>query len=430
MNSITRRQFLHSILAAGSSFALAPHALANASSPTPFGKAEACIMLWLGGGCAQIDTWDPKRKGDPQKRIAGAAYDAIDTAVSGIQVCKHLPRIADRLDRMTILRTINHTAIDEHGAATNRMYTGRKVSGTVVYPSIGSIIQHELGASTPNTPGYVLIGYPSVSRGPGFLGPRHGFLYLTDTSTGPAGLTRPDFLNHTRAQRRQELLNVVRQTNRAQRTASDPVTQYDDVIQQSQALASGAFNTAFELEKEPQALRETYGGEFGQRCLLARRLVQQGVRFVEVLHNLNFSNGTGWDTHQDGQLNQHILINEVDLALSALMDDLEKKHMLDKTLIVVSTEFGRPPEFDHAGGRGHQGSAFSTVLAGGGLNHQGAWGETDELGKKIVTNPVNVADFHATVHQSLGIDPGKELFDGDRPVPITDMGRPVRQLFS
>lgn len=378
---------------------------------------------------AQIDTFDPKRKGDPQKRLAGSAYDAIDTAVSGVQLCEHLPRVAQRLDRMTILRTTNHDVIDEHGAATNRMYTGRKVSGTVVYPSIGSIVNHQL-VSPVGVPGYVLVGYPSVSRGPGFLGSRYGFLYLTDTRVGPTGLSRPVWLDQQRAQRRAKLLETIRRSTRERLPPQHPVLQYDDVIGQSQELAAGPFRDSFELGREPASLRETYGGEFGQRCLLARRLVQEGVRFVEVLHNLNFINGTGWDTHNQGQLKQHLLIQEVDLALSALVDDLEQKQMLDKTLIVVASEFGRPAQFDGGGGRGHQGSAFSTVLAGGGLSHCGAWGETDELSQRPLTHPVSVADLHATIHQALGIDPHRELFDGDRPVPITDNGAPVAHLFS
>ena len=279
-------------------------------------------------------------------------------------------------------------------------------------------------------PGYVLVGYPSVSRGPGFLGSRYGFLYLTDTRVGPAGLSRPTWLEPARARRRAELLDTIRKTTRDRLPADHPVVQYDDVIGQSQELAAGSFKQTFELEREPAALRETYGGEFGQRCLLARRLVQSGVRFVEVLHNLNFVNGTGWDTHNQGQLKQHVLIQEVDVAVAALMDDLEKKQMLDKTLIVLATEFGRPAEFDGGGGRGHQGRAFSTVLAGGGLNHSGAWGETDELSKNVLSNPVSVPDFHATIHQAMGIDPSTELFDSDRPVPITDGGTPVAKLFT
>ena len=158
-------------------------------------------------------------------------------------------------------------------------------------------------------------------------------------------------------------------------------------------------------------------------------MIERGVRFVEVAHNLNFVNGTGWDTHNQGQLNQHVLIDQLDRALSAMIDDLESRGRLDQTLIVVATEFGRPAGFDGGGGRGHQSTAFTMVLCGGGLNHQGAYGVTDELSKSIVERPVSVPDFHATIHHALGIDPSAYLYDGDRPVPITDGGTPIGELF-
>lgn len=186
----------------------------------------------------------------------------------------------------------------------------------------------------------------------------------------------------------------------------------------------------FKLDEEPTKLRESYGGEFGQRCLLARRLVQSGVRFIEVSHNMNFINGTGWDTHFEGQQQQHVLIQELDYALSALILDLEDKGLLDKTLIAIGTEFGRPIGFDSRGGRGHQKSAFSLLLAGGGLKHTGAYGVTDEDdGSKILENPVSIPDFHATIHAALGIHPNKELHEAGRPVPITDGGKPIAALF-
>jgi uncharacterized protein (DUF1501 family) len=162
---------------------------------------------------------------------------------------------------------------------------------------------------------------------------------------------------------------------------------------------------------------------------LARRLAQIGVRFIEVSFNLNFINGTGWDTHNEGQKNQHLLIDDLDRALATLVIDLEQHQMLDRTLIVVATEFGRPPEFDNGGGRGHYSKAFSIALAGGGLKTGQAVGVTDELGKKILDEPISVPDLHATIHCALGIDPEKDLYDDDRPVPITDMGRPVRGVF-
>jgi uncharacterized protein (DUF1501 family) len=158
-------------------------------------------------------------------------------------------------------------------------------------------------------------------------------------------------------------------------------------------------------------------------------LIERGVRFIEVSHNLNFLNGTGWDVHNAGIQKQHELIRELDQALAALLIDLERRALLDKTLIVITTEFGRPPEFDGGGGRGHHSRAFSCVLAGGGLRHCGAFGETDELARKPVNDPVSVPDLFATIHAALGIDPSSTLYDGDRPVPITDEGQPIHRLF-
>jgi uncharacterized protein (DUF1501 family) len=177
-------------------------------------------------------------------------------------------------------------------------------------------------------------------------------------------------------------------------------------------------------------LRNSYGDEFGQRCLLARRLVQRGVRFIEVSFNLNFINGTGWDTHNQGQENQHILIQQLDAALATLVADLEKNKLLDKTLIVVSTEFGRPAQFDGGGGRGHHPGSFTVALAGGGLKTGQAVGVTDEMGMKIVEQPISVPDLFATIHCALGINPHKNLYAGDRPVPVTDHGQPVREVFA
>ncbi|MFO0952387.1 MAG: DUF1501 domain-containing protein [Isosphaeraceae bacterium] len=154
------------------------------------------------------------------------------------------------------------------------------------------------------------------------------------------------------------------------------------------------------------------------------------MRFVEVSHNLNFLNGTGWDTHNQGQLQQHELIAELDTALSALLDDLARVKRLDSTLIVVATEFGRPAQFDSGGGRGHQSTAFSGVLAGGGLRTGQVVGETDDLAREIVSDPVSIPDFHATILASLGVNPAHELqAPGGRPVPLTDHGKPIARLF-
>ncbi len=427
-SKLNRRQLLAGGAVAAGGMVLPRVGTADSSGDLLQGGAEHVISIWLGGGMGQIDTFDPKAKGDPKNNVAGAYYDAIETAVPEVEVCEHLQQLAPLMDRVTAVRTVHHEVINEHAAATNRMHTGRPISGTVTYPSLGSLISHECGAAADGAPPYVLIGYPNITRGPGFLGARHGYLYLTDTSQGPAGLSRPDGVTPERQSRRENFLSVLQRS--AEPTDDTRLLDYDAAIAQSLKLSGPEFNRVFRLDRESDELRTRYGGEFGQRCLLSRRLIERGVRFVEVSHNLNFLNGAGWDVHNEGILQQHKLIQELDTAVSALIVDLEEKRLLDKTLIVITTEFGRPPEFDSGGGRGHQGTAFCCVLAGGGLTHRGAWGQTDELSKSVVADPVGVPDLFATICAAVGVDYRKNLYDGDRPVPITDRGQPISALFA
>ncbi len=423
---LTRRQF---IVAGGLTVAGARSALAQDKPEPKGGKADACVFIWLGGGAAHVDTWDPKRLGDG-KKIPGSAYESISTAIPGVRVCQHLSGTAPLLDRCVIVRTLNHAISSEHGAAANLLHTGRRQSETIVYPSIGSIVAHELGPKSPDIPAYVVMGYPNLMREPGFLGAKHGYIYLTQVETGPNGLIRPPDVDSARQQRRESLLGVLRD-ELVRRNPTDTIVRSNAAVNsQAFRLAGPSFLNVFDLKREPGALRDSYGGEFGQRCLLARRLVQSGVRFAEVSFNLNFLNGTGWDTHNEGQQRQHLLIKDLDQGLAALIADLEANHLLDRTLVVVATEFGRPPEFDARGGRGHHSQAFSCLLAGGGLRTGRVVGATDDLGKTIVDKPVTVPDFHATIHAALGIDPAKNLFSGARPVPITDYGRPIREILA
>jgi hypothetical protein len=421
---VGRRAFL------GTSAAAVAATLARGAeqSALPLGKAEHCIMIWLGGGMAQVDTFDPKPLGDARAKPprGGSYYPAIDTAVPGVQVTEHLARTARLMEQVTAVRTVNHRVVDEHAFATNLVHTGRMISGSTIYPSIGSIVAHQRGAADPAVPAYMLIGYPNVSRGPGFLGAKAGFVYLVDTKTGPAGFTRPADVTEDRAAARQRLLAPLQQRFPDGSVPAEYLEAQADALR----LAGPGFMRHFRLDEEPGSLRDEYGGEFGQRCLLARRLVQSGVRFIEVSQNLNFVNGTGWDTHNDGQLNQHVLIRELDQALAALISDLDEKGLLDRTLIVVATEFGRPAAFDGGGGRGHQGTAFSLVLAGGGLAHRGAYGVTDDDCKAPVEAAVSIPDFHATILAALGVPPHAEMLDGARPVPVTDGGVPIAKLFT
>jgi len=428
---VSRRDFLATATAVSAGLTLRSGiAAATEAVPPPRGKAEHCVLIWLGGGAAQMDTWDPKRLGDPKAKVAGSYYSAIETVVPGVQVCEHLSRCAKLMDRFNVIRTLNHDVIDEHAAAVNRLHTGRVQSETVVYPSIGSVVAHQRGSAGENVPAYVLIGYPSPTRGSGFLGAKHNYIYLTDTSAGPAGLSRPPEITPERQARRESLLTQVRSGYLQRRGDAVNVQNYDAMIGESLRLGGPQFMKLFDLSAEPGSLRDEYGGEFGQRCLLTRRLIQAGVRFTEVSHNLNFLNGTGWDVHNEGILNQHKLIQELDQALAAFILDLERNRLLDKTLVVVATEFGRPAQFDGGGGRGHHGKCFSIALAGGGLKNGSAIGVTDDLAMSVVERPVSVPDLHATIYAALGINVRETLYAGDRPVPITDGGEPIRELFA
>jgi len=422
-----RREFIQA--SAATSAAVMTGSTGHASQSVQLGKAEHCVMLWLGGGMSQIDTFDPKECGDAKQKKAGSYYAAIDTAVAGVQVCEHLSKTARLMENVTAIRTLNHDVVDEHAAAANRMHTGRPTGGTVTYPSLGSIVAHQRGAATEGVPAYMLLGYPNIARGPGFLGPKAGYVYSTNINAGPAGLARPKSIAENRVARREGLLDAVRSAGANRFHDDAKFAQYDAVIAESLRLAGPEFMSVFDLSREPDSLRNEYASEFGQRCLLTRRLFQAGVRFVEISYSDNFKNGTGWDTHNAGQLNQHLLIQDLDAALATLMADLEKHDLLDKTVILVNSEFGRPGGFDSGGGRGHHSKCFTSVIAGGGLNHTGAWGQSDDVSEKVIDKPVSVPDYFATALAALQIDPTANLYDGDRPVPITDLGKPIAELF-
>ncbi len=431
----TRRQFLERSACLGAAGALmgwtaTSTASEETSEPLLRGSAEHCIFLWLGGGAAQIDTFDPKRPSKDRRKDPGSAYASIPTAISGANVCEHLARTAPLLDRTVLVRTLHHEEVDEHAAASYRLHIGRPTSGTVVYPSLGSVVVSQKEAISQAVPSYVLMGHPTPGRSPGFLGPRYGFVYLTDTAGGPKGLVRPKRVSDERHRRRIKLLEAAGREF-GERAAGDPlVADYVEAARKGFDIAGPEFLSAFELDNEPANLRESYGDEFGQRCLLARRLVERGSRFVEVSFNMGFVNGTGWDVHNEGLQKQHVLIDQLDRAFSTLLVDLEAKRLLEKTLVVISCEFGRPGQFDAGGGRGHHADAFSGVLAGGGLRTGQVIGQTDELAMRAEGRRVSVPDWFATLYAALGINYREELYAGDRPVPITDRGQPITELFA
>src|SRR5687767_12214293 len=242
MTNPDRRDFLLvSTAAAAASLTATPEILASNEPASPRGKAEHCIYIWLGGGAGQIDTWDPKELGDPKAKKAGSYYPAVETAIPGEKVCQHLARCAKVLDRFILVRTVHHEVIDEHAAAANRMHTGRPTSGTIIYPSIGSIVAHQRGAAGEGVPAYVLIGYPNVTRGPGFLGSKHGYVYLTDTTSSPAGFARPPEISDERQARREALLSQVREDYLVRQNGDSLVQQYDATISEALRLSGPNF---------------------------------------------------------------------------------------------------------------------------------------------------------------------------------------------
>ena len=411
------------LLRQGGAF-LAASALAPASLiAAPKGKATSCILLWLGGGSAHLDTFDPKVRGDGKKK-AGSYYDAIPTAIPGSAVCEHLPRVARKLDRCVLVRTLHHKIIDEHAAATNIVHTGRATSGTIIYPSIGSVVSHELGPGGDGVPAYVVIGYPNVTRGPGFLGAKYGYVYLTETSAGPAGLTPPADLVASRKARRESLLESIRGDFEIDHPADPAVANYVAASREATRLAGPAFASVFRLEDEPGSRRASYGGEFGQRCLLARRLVESGVRFVTV-------NSGGWDHHANIFASLDKRLPEIDGCLSSLIEDLDSRGLLDSTLVLCMGEFGRSPKVNNMAGRDHWGHVASLMWAGGGVKGGRVIGASDDQGAYVSDRPIRPSDVAATIYQAVGVDPTRNLVTPEnRPVAILDEGSPVGELFA
>src|SRR5438876_4740317 len=228
---MTRRDLLKTGAAAIGTAAL------SAAESTPKGKADACIFLWLGGGAAHMDTFDPKMRGDGKKK-PGSYYDSIATAIPGARVCEHLARTAPLLDRCVLVRSLTHDISGEHAAAANLVHTGRMPSGTIIYPSIGSIVSHELGTKSEEVPAYVVMGYPNITRDPGFLGAKYGYVYLLQTETGPNGLIRPPDVDAAREERRESLLGQMRQ-GFVQRHPGDAYVQAQNAIGETGCQLSG-----------------------------------------------------------------------------------------------------------------------------------------------------------------------------------------------
>lgn len=418
----SRREFLYVGLLGGLGLTL-PQFLRNQAQAaqktyaTHEPVAQGIIQIFLPGGIAHQESFDPKPYAPAEYR---GPFGAIDTAITGIQFGQFLPNIAKVADKITVIRSMSHGEA-AHERGTQNMFTGYRPSPALEYPSIGSVISHELGPRN-DLPPYVCVpsvpnefansGYLSSAFGPFALGsdPARADFKVRD-------LSLPGGVDDARFERRKSLLETVDHHFRSMEE-SDAITSMDAFYQHAYKLISSQkAREAFNLAAEPDKVKDEYGrNAAGQRMLLARRLIEAGVRFVSLTAG-------GWDHHDNLKAGIERELPPVDQAIAALIRDLDQRGMLDTTLVMVTTEFGRTPKINPTAGRDHWPRVFSTMLAGGGVKRGYVHGASDALGGEVDENGVTVQDFAKTIYHQIGINADKELMSpGSRPIEIVDGG--------
>ena len=422
----SRRDLVRMSLASAFGVAACPWLPRLAAAADKKKDTKACIVLWMSGGPSQMDTWDLK----PGHKNGGL-YKERATAVPGLKISEHLPKLAEAAKELGIIRGMT-TREGEHGRATQLLHTGQLPSEVVAYPALGSMLSKELGDPEHDLPGYITISPGGLMNGvgAGFLGPMYAPMAVSGISDNPnarANLSidylKPDkpVAGDDQEVRRQLLAEL--QGDFAKRHGGDATKAHAASYRKAQKMIDTQAKGAFKLDEEPAKTRDAYGrNRFGQGCLLARRLVERGVSFVEVTLD-------GWDTHQQNFEQVKTLSETFDPAFAALLADLKERGMLANTLVVWMGEFGRTPLINNTAGRDHFPNAWSTVLAGGGLKGGQAIGVTSKDGTTVEERPVTVADFLATVVTAVGVDPKTEnrTWDG-RPIQLVKGGTVVEEL--
>ena len=388
------------------------------------GKADrdvSVIMLWMAGGPSHVDTFDPKPKAD--SKIKGP-FEAVETNVSGVFIGEHLPKLARQMDKMAILRSVSH-GDGAHERAEHYMQTGYLPLPTLEFPSYGSVIAHEKGVQN-NLPAYIQVLGGANGQGAGFLGGSFNPFYAGnpgDPNYRVGDLQLPGGVTQARLDRRRRLLGAIDSLKGAK---SDAIKSMDTFTDRAYGLVtSKQSQEAFELGKEPDKLRDEYGRNgFGQSCLLARRLVESGVRFVTITMG-------GWDMHSNVFPSlQNGMLPSLDQGYATLLRDLQARGMLENTLVVWMGEFGRTPELNMNQGRDHWPNAMSVVMAGGGVKGGQIIGSTDERGMGPASRPVHVEDIAASLYHSVGLDPNKEyITPTGRPIKLANEGSVIHELF-
>ncbi len=378
-------------------------------------RGSACILLWMQGGPSQFETFSPK-PGHPN----GGETKAISTAVSGIQIADRFPNVAAAMNDIAIIRSMNSKE-GSHPRATFLLHTGYLPTATVKYPTLGAIAASEIRTPECELPAFVRIGAgKGTGSDGGLLGSEFDPFVVPNPSAMPTNTTLATGL--ARYERRLGLLNSLEKEYA--HTAPQEVADHRALYEKASKMVTSPQMVAFDLRKESQQMREGYGtSQFGAGCLLARRLVEAGVTFVEVMSN-------GWDTHDDNFNKTKTLASDVDQPFARLVTDLKERGLLDTTLVIWMGEFGRTPTINPRAGRDHYPRAFNVALAGGGIRGGQVIGETDAGGLEVTKRAVEVPDLFQTFCKSLQIDPTKENMSSvGRPIKIVDGGKPVKELF-
>lgn len=426
----SRREFLNVGLLAGLGLTLPEFLRMEAQGAQKFyataqGQAKSVIQIFLPGGLAQHESFDPKPFAPPEYR---GPFGSIKTSLTGVRFSEKMPHLAKIADKITVINSMSHSEA-AHERGTHNMFTGYRPSPAVDYPSMGSVVSHEFGPRN-NLPPYVCIpNVPNTFANSGYLSSAHGPFSLgsnpSDKDFQVRDLNLPSDVDQARFERRKSMLETVDHHFRTLESA-DSLESMDAFYQHAYKLISSqAAREAFDLKQEPDKVRDTYGrNQAGQRALLARRLIEGGVRFVSLTAG-------SWDHHDKLKDGIEKNLPSVDQAVAALINDLDQRGLLDSTLVILSTEFGRTPKTNKTGGRDHWPRVFSTMMAGGGVKRGLVYGKSDALGGEPEEDKVNVEDFAKTIYHQLGITADKELMaPGKRPIEIVDGGRVLKEILS